>query len=259
MLLATQKIYDVGFLVAAMPGYAFFITLPTLALVLFAGLAHAAPLPPPDDLDGEHWYQAITALPATEQAQLAGRDITVLVDLDNSPSFTLAPDTAGTVALYRMSFNNIAEGWSWTPLADPDKTDYYRYKFLPLKTIFEEKAAPKNEEIYPGQWREVKNLWRYDYFLAFENLYDFYPRQVNDDTGFSAKLKLITSETALSMQARFRLSPPFRQESNTFWKADFADPVDYTLRKRYLMGALLEIRFLDKDSGEILATIARGQ
>lgn len=241
-----------------MPGRAFVLTLHLITMLSISSLAEAD-IPPPEDLNGEHWYQSIATLPATEQAQLAGRNITVSVDLDNSPGFTLTPDASGHVALYRMAFNNIAEGWSWTPLAIPDKADYYRYKFLPLRTTFEEKAAPKNEEIYPGQWREIKNLWRYDYFLAFENLYDFYPRQVNDNAGFSAKLKPLPSETPLSMQAKFRLSAPYHQESNTFWKADFADPVDYTLRKRYLMGELLEISFLDKNSGEVLATIARSQ
>ncbi|MDP2828183.1 MAG: hypothetical protein Q8O37_06215 [Sulfuricellaceae bacterium] len=229
-----------------------------ITLLSISSLAHTATvLPSPEDSDGEHWYQTIAVLPATELAKLEGRSITVSVDLENSPSFTLLNDEASTehTALYRMAFNNIAEGWSWTPLADPNMADYYRYKFLPLKSTFEEKVAPRTEEIYPGKWLEIKNLWRYDYFLAFENLYDFYPRQVNDDAGFRAQLKRLPSNTSLSMQARFRLIPPMHQESNTFWKADFADPVDYTLRKRYLMGELLEIRFLDKDSGEVLAMI----
>jgi hypothetical protein len=251
ILMVARTRYDEVFRCLTMLGRTLFVIL----LFLFS-LAQAATLPPPDDGDGEHWYQSITTLPATEQAQLAGRTVTVSIDLENSPGFTLTPDASEYIALYRMAFNNIAEGWSWTPLSDPDKDDYYRYKFLPLKTTFEEKAAPRTEEIYPGKWLEIKNLWRYDYFLAFENLYDFYPRQVNDDSGFRSQLK---NDTPLSMQARFRLTPPLHQESNTFWKADFADPVDYTLRKRYLMGELLEIRFLDRDSGEVLATIARGQ
>ena len=53
------------------------------------------------------------------------------------------------------------------------------------------------------------------------------------------------------MLAVFRLKAPYHSESNTFWKADFADPVDYTLRKRYLVGQLEEIRFVDGETGQV--------
>jgi hypothetical protein len=35
-----------------------------------------------------------------------------------------------------------------------------------------------------GTTQQMKVSWRYDYFLAFDNLYDFYPRVVDDDAGF---------------------------------------------------------------------------
>lgn len=210
--------------------------------------------------DPEHWFGVIFGLPPAGLTALDGQRFMFAVDLANSPGFSLEIDAAAGQArmLYRMAFNNIAEGWSWDPLASPDSADYYRFKFLPLKSVFEEKAAPREIELYPGKTLEVRNLWRYDYFLAFENLYDFYPRQVNDDAGFSASVKMAGEKLEkehVGMLALGRLKPPYHSESNTFWKADFADPVDYTLRKRYFIVELQEIRFFDIASGKVLASL----
>jgi len=90
---------------------------------------------------------------------------------------------------------------------------------------------------------EVKNRWRYEYFLAFDNLYDFYERKVDDDAGFDAAVVM-----KRRMPGRWWMAGPFAcwrcagssrltiPKANTFWKATFAEPVDYTLRKRYLTG-----------------------
>jgi hypothetical protein len=110
----------------------------------------------------------------------------------------------------------------------------------------------------------VSNLWRYEYFLAFDNIYDFYERKVDDDAGFGAAI-LMKAEEARQMVdgktiralALCRLKPPLHTESNTYWKATLATPVDYTLRKRYLVGDLLEVWFYDSASGKVLAKLKR--
>ena len=207
--------------------------------------------------DAEHWFQVVSGLSGGGLAALDGQRFTFAVDLENSPGFSLDYDAKAGKAtlLYRMAFNNVAEGWSWDTLADPESADYYRYKFLPLKTVFEEKTPPV------GAKRGVKSLWRYDYFVAFDNLYDFYPQQANDDAGFRAVIKLESAALAengrLGMLAVCRLKPPYHSESDTFWKADLADPVDYTLRKRYLMVELHEIWYFDTVSGKVLARLER--
>ncbi|MDZ7657483.1 MAG: hypothetical protein U0997_16230 [Sulfurimicrobium sp.] len=228
-----------------------------LLLGLFAGLASADSSLPGGNSgqDIEDWFHTISLMAPARLAELDGRLFSFAVDLDNSPGFSMDFDAqSGTLALlYRMAFNNIAEGWSWEPLANPESQDYYRAKFLPLKSTQEEKTGPVEVELYPGKRLEVRNVWRYDYFLAFENLYEFYPRTVDDDAGFGASIKAsgLPARERLKMLAVFRLKAPYHSESNTFWKADFADPVDYTLRKRYLVGQLEEIRFVDGATGQI--------
>ncbi|MFA5241160.1 MAG: hypothetical protein WC029_11760 [Sulfuricella sp.] len=205
--------------------------------------------------DIEEWFHTLSRMAPDRLAELDGRTFSFAVDLDNSPGFSMDFEAAsGTLTLlYRMAFNNVAEGWSWEPLANPESSDYYRVKFLPLKSTQQEKAGPVEVEIYPGKRLEVRNVWRYDYFLAFENLYDFYPRAVDDDAGFGARIKTsgLPARAHLKMLAVFRLKAPYHSESNTFWKADFADPVDLTLRKRYLIGQLEEIRFVDSETGQV--------
>lgn len=228
-----------------------------LLLSLLSGLACGDPSLPGGNAgqDIEEWFHTVSLMEPARLVELDGRLFSFAVDLDNSPAFSMDLDAqTGTLTLlYRMAFNNIAEGWSWEPLANPDGEDYYRFKFLPLKSTQQEKAGPVEVELYPGKRLEVRNVWRYDYFLAFENLYDFYPRALDDDAGFGARIKmpLLPVRERLKMLALFRLKAPYHAESNTFWKADFADPVDFTLRKRYLVGQLEEIRFVDSATGQI--------
>ncbi|PWB49861.1 MAG: hypothetical protein C3F18_09705 [Nitrosomonadales bacterium] len=228
-----------------------------LLLGLFSGLACADTSLPGGNAgqDIEERFHAISLMAPERLAELDGQLFSFAVDLGNSPGFSMDFDAgSGTLTLlYRMAFNNVAEGWSWEPQADPASQDYYRAKFLPLKSTHEEKAGPVEVELYPGKRLEVRNVWRYDYFLAFENLYDFYPRAVDDDAGFGARIKAsgLPARERLVMLAAFRMKAPYHAESNTFWKADFADPVDFTLRKRYLIGQLEEIRFLDSETGQL--------
>jgi hypothetical protein len=188
------------------------------------------------------------------------------VDLDAGPNFSQEYNAAsGKLELrYNMAFNQIAEGWSWDEGADPDQRDYYRFKFLPLGSETASRHAPVVMELYHGKTVEVKNRWLYEYFLAFDNLYDFYERKADDDAGFGASVPMQAGEAkrliegkALRTLAVCRLKPPYHTESNTFWKATYAEPVDYTLRKRYLVGDLLEVWFYDSASGKVLAKTRR--
>lgn len=228
-----------------------------LLLSLFSSFACGNPPLPGGNTgqDIEEWFNTTSHMPPAAVAELNGQLFSFAVDLNNSPGFSMDYDAQGGVLtlLYRMVFNNITEGWSWEPLAKPDREDYYRAKFLPLKSTQQEKVAPVEVELYPGKMVVVSNLWRYDYFLAFENLYDFYPREANDDAGFGGRIKAsgLPLREHLKMLAIFRLKSPYHAESNTFWKADFASPVDLTLRKRYLFGQLEEIRFVDDETGQV--------
>lgn len=211
------------------------------------------------------WYGEISAS-APVAASIKEEVFAFAVDLDAGPNFSQEYNaTGGRLELrYNMVFNQIAEGWSWDERANPDQRDYYRFKFLPLGSETASKRAPEVIELYPGKTVEVKNRWRYDYFLAFDNLYDFYARKVDDDAGFGAEApmkaeeaKRLMESNAVRMLALCRLKPPYHTESNTFWKATFAEPVDYTLRKRYLVGDLLEVWFYDSASGKVLAKVRR--
>lgn len=204
-------------------------------------------------------FQEISDWSGESLAELGRVEQVFAVNLDDSPGFSLDFDSGAerVSLLYRMVFNNVAEGWSWDPQIGPESGDYYRYKYLPLFSASVEKSPAVTVELYPGKMSEVRNLWRYDYFLAFDNLYDFYPRQVNDDAGFSASYAATSPPEVerIGMLAVCRLQPPYHEESNTFWKADFAEPVDRTLRKRYFMARLLELRFVDRENGKLLARV----
>ena len=190
-------------------------------------------------------------------SQAIGRAVEVDIDL-SGVSGLAEEERAGRIeVLYRMAFNQIAEGWSWQPLADPAVDDYYRFKFLPLQSVLEERGEYRNEDKI-GDPQETKVSWRYDYFLAFANLYDFYPRVVDDDAGFSADLPASLAGH-VGLRAKARLIEPVLSESTTYWKAIYARPVDFTLKKRYLVGQLEEVDFVDLSNGRVLCAIHRGE
>lgn len=239
------------------------------AVFLFVPAAHAADpawLPPvdlaastpPPALDVQLGYEALFALPGAERDRFKGRLIAVEVDLANSPGFSVGQVDGRPEARFRMAFNNVAEGWNWYPQADPQSEDYYHAKFLPLKSVPVERGDYLHEDKI-GEPQRMKVSWRYDYFLAFDNLYDFYPRLADDDAGFVATLPADTPLAAgtVRMLALASLNEPYISESTTFWKATHGTPTDFTLKKRYLTGQLQAVWFVDAASGRLLARLPR--
>lgn len=205
----------------------------------------------------ERQFLAIAQLPSDGPGARLGQVVEVDVDLTAGANLDAKVVGERLDVLYRMAFNQIAEGWSWQPLADPAVDDYYRYKFLPLQSVSVERGEYSAEDKI-GETQTMKVVWRYDYFLAFANLYDFYPRAVDDDAGFSADLPAAMAGR-VGVRARARLIAPVISESTTFWKATYGKPTDFTLKKRYLVGALEEVAFFDTVSGEMLCRIQPGQ
>lgn len=219
------------------------------AVAAFFGPAQAADM-------AERQYTQLAALPGESLHARAGQRFEVDVDLSVG-GLDAEVDGEQLKVLYRMAFNQLAEGWSWQPLADPAVEDYYRFKFLPLQSVTVERGEYVHEDKI-GTPQQMKVNWRYDYFLAFENLYDFYARTPDDDAGFSASLPSGVAGH-VGMRAVAHLVEPLISESTTFWKATHGRPVDFTLKKRYLVGHLDEIDFVDTASGKVLCRILPGQ
>ena len=201
-------------------------------------------------------FEALAQLPQASLHAKPGEKIEVDVDLSASSGFTVEVVGERVEARYRMAFNQLTEGWSWRPLADPAVDDYYQYKFLPLQSVAVERGEYAHEDKI-GVVQQMKVSWRYDYFLAFENLYDFYPRLVDDNAGFSADLPA-SAAGHVGLRARAHLIEPVISESTTFWKATYGKPTDFTLKKRYLIGVLDEVDFIDTASGKVLCRIPPG-
>jgi hypothetical protein len=185
-----------------------------------------------------------------------GRQVVVAVDLAASPGFSADREGDRLAVRYRMAFNQVAEGWSWQPLADPALEDYYRFKYLPLGSVGEERGGYVHEDKI-GQPQHMHITWRYDYFLAFDNLYDFVARTTGDDAGFSASLPA-EYDGRVGLRARARLVEPVTSESTTFWKATHGQPTDFTLKKRYLISILEAVEFFNPANDELLCRIPRG-
>lgn len=234
-----------------------------------AGLLLAAPLAclaaddaPPPLQDATAEYARRAAAPAAERCT-AGETIALSVPLGEGA----APETAYDAAsgrlriLYRMAFNQLTEGWNWHPLDAIQGDDYYVFKYLPLGSTSEERGSYRAEDKI-GAPQEFRVQWRTDYFFAFDNPYDFYPRDAGDDVGFAAEVALPADEAArlargdLRMAIGVRLAKDCLSDSTTFWKATSATPVDFTLKKRYLIGRLAAVWFYDAASGRMLARLA---
>ena len=212
----------------------------------------------PSLTDAPSGFDFLSVLPVDKKMQAGGQLIALDIDLENSPGFTVGTVDGALEIRYRMAFNNIAEGWNWYPLADPQGEDYYHAKFLPLKSLTVERGEYDHQDKI-GETQRMKVTWRTDYFLAFENLYDFYARAVDDDSGFVATLPAIEGAglQQIRMLALATLVQPLIAESSTFWKATYGKPIDYTLKKRYLMGRLEAVWFVDAASGRVLARLPR--
>lgn len=181
--------------------------------------------------------------------------LTIDVEVPKTPPemhITRLPD-GRTQVKYPMVHNNIAEGWSWRENNQSAERDYYRFKYLPLGSETENRGEYSAEDKI-GEPQTMQISWRYDYFFAFDNIYDFYPRNPEDDeAGFSAILEMPASGL-LGLRADVCLESPTTSESTTFWKATHGKPVDFTLKKRYLIGKLRQLDFIDLQTGKILAS-----
>lgn len=159
---------------------------------------------------------------------------------------------------YPMQFNDLTEGWNWHPEAVAAGRDYYTYKYLPLGSTHEARGSYLTTDP-AGQPLEYPIRWRWDYFFAFDNPYDFYPRDAGAAAGFAAEFFVTVADAErlrrgdLRMSLSGRLHTDCHTESTTFWKATISAPVDFTLKKRYLVGQLEEIRFIDAHNGAVLA------
>lgn len=226
------------------------------AITLGAATASAEPMPPLED--------PVALFAAwTDLRNCGGHPgATVAIAPDTWLPPVLTPTGAGLEVRYPMAFNQLTEGWSWRPGADPGQEDYYRYQYLPLISV-PEAGPPYRFEDKLGEPQQMQVRRRYDYFLAFDNLYDFFPRGGGDDAGFSALIATTGPDAVrlaggdLGLAARLVPTRPCTAESTTFWKATHAHPEDFTLKKRYLLGILDEVLFYDRRGGEILARLRR--
>lgn len=233
-----------------------------------AGLLLAAPLAclaadeaQPQLKDAAAEYTRRVAAPAAERCT-AGETIALSVPLGEGAMPETGYDAASgrLRILYRMAFNQLTEGWNWHPLDAIQGDDYYVFKYLPLGSTSEERGTYRAEDKI-GAPQEFRVQWRTDYFFAFDNPYDFYPRDAGDDVGFAAEVALPAAEAArlargdLRMAITVRLTQDCLSDSTTFWKATSATPVDFTLKKRYLIGKLAEVWFYDAASGKVLSRL----
>ena len=205
-------------------------------------------------------YARRAALPANERC--AGNSIELPVTLSQEALVDTAYDTAtGRLRiLYRMQFNDLTEGWNWHPDIAAAGGDYYTFKYLPIASTTEDRGSYRGEDKI-GAPQEFRIRWRYDYFFVFDNPYDFYARDAGDDAGFVVDVPATEADARrlaggdLRMGLRGRLAADCLSDSTTFWKSTFATPVDFTLKKRYLIGKLVEVFFLDAASGKLLARL----
>ncbi|MBK7813831.1 MAG: hypothetical protein IPJ52_05680 [Rhodocyclaceae bacterium] len=205
-------------------------------------------------------YSRRVALPANERC--AGNSIELPVTLSQEALVDTAYDTAtGRLRiLYRMQFNDLTEGWNWHPDIAAAGGDYYTFKYLPIASTTEDRGSYRGEDKI-GAPQEFRVRWRYDYFFVFDNPYDFYARDAGDDAGFVVDVPATEVDARrladgdLRMGLRGRLAADCLSDSTTFWKSTFATPVDFTLKKRYLIGKLVEVFFLDAASGKLLARL----
>jgi hypothetical protein len=227
-------------------------------LLLASTLVCAAPELPASypGQDVEHWFEVVSGLSGGGLAALDGQQFVFAVDLENDENFSIDVDTKGGKAtlLYHMALNNVAESWAREPESEPARSEFKPFKSLPLKSMVEEKTPATAD---PGQKAAPRNLWRHDYFLAFDNFDDF-----SSDTGGALRAEIRLHGTAPDQEgvhvlALCRLKPPYFATSDTVWKATATKPVSLTVRRRYLMAELLEVKFYDYASGEVLARITR--
>lgn len=235
-------------------------TLSFAAVLVLAAPAGADTDNLPSTRDADVEYARRAALPAAARCVDGALDLPVDTAAgDIESSFDAA---RGRMRLrYRMAFNQVTEGWNWHPEAKPGEDDYYVFKYVPLKSVAEERGGYRAEDKI-GTPQDFVVRWRYDYFFAFDNPDDFYARG-DDEAGFDVEFAAARDDAErlaardLRMALRVRLAPPCTSDSTTFWKATHDKPVDFTLKKRYLMGTLEEVTFYDAPTRRVLARLPR--
>lgn len=200
-------------------------------------------------------FEKLAALPVAALAGLTGQSFAVRVDEPTADRFDIEVQPDGRQRLiYRMGRNDITEGWNWHPEADLTHADYYRYKLLPLGQ-HERETAPSHVEHDAAYgdfqvWHRRRDM----YYVGFDNPYDFYARNDADD-GFSVIVPAGT-EPRFELVVRARYAAPYRSESNTYWRAIPAQPVDLWMKNRYFMGQLETVWFCTPE-GQILGKLGK--
>lgn len=230
-----------------------------IGLSLFSFACSAAD-EPPRDAPGEYLRRAAHA-PTARCA--TGEVLTLDVPLSAATEITYDVAASRLRVFYPMQFNDLTEGWNWHPEEVAAGRDYYTYKYILLGSTHEARGSYRTTDL-AGQPLEYPIQWRYDYFFAFDNPYAFYSREAGDLAGFTADIT-VPAATAkrladgdLHMALRGRLRADCLSESTTFWKATASAPVDFTLKKRYLIGQLEEVWYYDATTGQVLARLPAG-
>ena len=191
-------------------------------------------------------------LPAPALADQIGRPFVVRVDDPADDRWLIEPQADGSHRLgYRMDRNHVTEGWSWSPLADPAREDYYRYKFLPLGRR-EGETAPARQ-VYDPALRTgyaVRFVQRDAYYFAVDNAQRF----VGRDDDVVVAIDVPGRVEAFTLLARGRFAAPVRAQSGTYWHANPAQPVDLWLKNRYFIGQLETLWFCTPD-GNLLGSV----
>lgn len=228
-----------------------------IGMLLVASPAIAA-----SEKSGETLPQLFSRIQHLEPAVVQGGNqnpvcLTLDVDLAAAPLMEVVEEVEKPAQVLAMVNNNVAEGWSWRPGSNPAEQDYYEFKFLPLGSVLESRGEYQAEDQI-GEPQTMRIVWRYDYFFAFDNLYDFYPRRLADDAGFVLHKAppVAGAGNPVGVRAQLCLTEPVTSESTTFWKATHGKPVDLTLKKRYFVGKLKQLEFYDVTTGESLERVA---
>lgn len=202
-------------------------------------------------------YGQLAVRPAAALAELEGREFTLRVDEPTADRWDREALPSGQQRLmYRMGRNDVTEGWNWHPEAVPLGGDYYHYKYLPVGQRETEVAPPRLEPDPAYGSFQVSYRRRDAYYFAFDNPYDFYPRN-DEDLGFAAEVPAAAvGEASFHLVARGRFAAPWRAESGTYWRAIPAQPVDLWLKNRYFMGRLETLWFCS-DDGRILVKLGK--
>lgn len=206
-------------------------------------------------------FERLAALPPAALAGLTGQSFTVRVDepVADRHDIEVLPDGRQRL-VYRMGRNDVTEGWNWHPEADREREDYYHYKLFPLgQHEFETAPSHIEHDAAYGDFT-VSHRRRDMYYIAFDNPYDFYPRN-NADDGFSVVVPAgsVPPEPPaplVQLVARGRYAAPYRSESNTYWRAIPAQPVDLWMKNRYFMGKLETLWFCTPE-GRILGKLGK--